>query len=145
MRRASIVALAAAFAAVGAGCGSGGSSASDKQAAAITHTFNSYIAAVQKGDGKAACALLTPAYQQRAAALATPTRKAQLKNKTCEEALSKGTLRAILQKFHPSLERVQVNGSRGSGFAPLTAFFAVAFHLPRDLVADQIDRAQDVG
>ncbi len=123
MRRALIVSLATLIVAAGAGCGSSGSSASDKDVAAITSTFNSYIAAVQRGDGKAACALLTPAYQQRAAGLATPSKKSQVKGGTCQEALSKGTLRIVLKSFHPSLERVQVNGDHASGFQPGEGIF----------------------
>jgi hypothetical protein len=121
MRRASIVGLAAALSIAAAGCG-GGSGANDKQVAAITHTFDSYIAAIQRGDGKAACSLLTPAYQKRAAHLATPSRKPQVKGASCAEAISKGTL-SVLKKFHPSLERVQVKGNRASGFQPGQGIF----------------------
>jgi hypothetical protein len=122
MRRALLVSLAALLAVAGAGCGGGGSSATDKQVAAITDTFNSYIAALQKGDGKTACSLVTPAYQRRASRLVTPTKQAQLKGASCAEALSKGTL-PILKKFHPSLERVQVNGNHASGFQPGQGIF----------------------
>ena len=113
--------LAAALAATAAGCG-GGSNASGEQVAAITHTFNAYIVAVQKGDGKTACALLTPAYQKRAAQLATPSLKANVKGASCVKAISQGTL-PLLKKFHPTLERVQVNGNHASGFQPGQGIF----------------------
>jgi hypothetical protein len=117
MRRGLTVGLAMVIAAVAPGCGGSGPSASDKQVAAITDTFNSYIAALQRGDGRTACSLLSPAYQRRAAKLITPIKKPQLKAASCSEALSKGTL-PVLKTFHPSLERVQVNGKHASGFQP---------------------------
>jgi hypothetical protein len=113
MRRASIVS-AAAIAAL-AGCG--GSSASDKQVEAITRTYNTYFAAVKSGDGKTACEQLTPAYQRRASKFVTPTKQAQLRGASCPKAISEGTL-SLLKQFKPTLERVQVNGDRASGFQP---------------------------
>ena len=88
MRRGLTVGLAMVIAAVAPGCGGSGPSASDKQVAAITDTFNSYIAALQRGDGRTACSLLTPAYQRRAAKLITPIKKPQLKGASCAEAMS---------------------------------------------------------
>jgi hypothetical protein len=114
MRRASI-ASAAAIAALAVGCG--GSSSSDKQVEAITRTFNTYVAALKSGDGKTACEQLTPAYQRRASKFVTPIKQAELKGASCPKALSEGTL-SVLKKFHPTLERVQVNGNRASGFQP---------------------------
>jgi hypothetical protein len=118
MRRASIVS-AAAIAAL-AGCG--GSSASDKQVEAITRTYNTYFAAVKSGDGKTACEQLTPAYQRRASKFVTPTKQAQLRGASCPKAISEGTL-SLLKQFKPTLERVQVNGNRASGFQPGEARF----------------------
>jgi hypothetical protein len=114
MRRAFIAGLAAVLAAIVVGCGS---SASDPQVEAITKTYNDYFAAVKSGDGKAACDLLTPAYQRRASKFVTPIKQAQLKGASCPKAISQGTL-SLLKSFKPSLERVQVNGNRASGFQP---------------------------
>jgi hypothetical protein len=115
MRRAFDVGLAVFLAAIVVGCG--GSSASDKQVEAITQTYNTYFAAVKSGDGKAACEQLTPAYQRRASKFVTPTKQAQLKGVSCPKAISEGTL-SLLKQFKPTLERVQVNGDRASGFQP---------------------------
>ena len=115
MRRAFTVGLAALLAAIVVGCG--GSSANDPQVEAITKTYNDYFAAVKSGDGKAACDLLTPAYQRRASKFVTPIKQAQLKGASCPKAISQGTL-SLLKSFEPTLERVQVNGNRASGFQP---------------------------
>jgi hypothetical protein len=114
MRKA-LIASAVAIAALAAGCG--GSSASDKQVEAITRTYNTYFAAVKSGDGKTACEQLTPAYQRRASKFVTPTKQAQLRGASCPKAISEGTL-SLLKQFKPTLERVQVNGNRASGFQP---------------------------
>jgi hypothetical protein len=123
MRRASIFAFCLLVAAIGAGCGGSGSSganssASSKDEAAITNTYNTYVEAVKRGDGKTACQQLTPAYQRRASKLVTPSKQAKLKGASCAQAISQGTLRGPLQKFEPSLERIRVYGDRASGFQP---------------------------
>jgi hypothetical protein len=107
------------IATIGSGCGGSDiSGAGSKDEAAITRTYNTYIEAVKRGDGKTACEQLTPAYQRRASKLVTPSKHAQLKGAKCAEAITKGTLRGVLQKFEPNLIRIKVNGDRASGFQP---------------------------
>jgi hypothetical protein len=119
MRKA-LIASAAVIAALAAGCG--GSSSTNKQVEAITNTFNTYIEALQSGDGKTACEQLTPAYQRRASKFVTPTKQAKLKGASCQKALSEGSL-PQLKQFHPNLIRVQVSGNRATGFQPGEGLF----------------------
>jgi hypothetical protein len=115
MRRASILGLVAVTSTLATGCG--GSSASGADATAVTRTYNTYIAAVKSGDGRAACDLLTPAFQRRASKLVTPRAHAKLRGASCPQAITQGTL-PQLQRFKPLLERIRVSGSRASGFNP---------------------------
>jgi hypothetical protein len=118
MRRAFIVGLVAAIAALTAGCGdSDGSSTSDRQADAIAQTYKTYIEAVKRGDGKAACELLTPAFQRRAGSSVAAGSRSKLKGAACPKAIAQGTLPQI-QQVVPNLERIEVNGDRASGFDP---------------------------
>ena len=83
----------------------------------MAQTYADYIDALKKGDGEAACALLTPAFQARAgAAIAVGVRR-NLKGAACVKAIDKGTLPAI-QKVVPNLSNVKIEGSRASGLDP---------------------------
>lgn len=115
MRRAFTVGLAAAIAAVGVACG--GSGEEDEQADAVSQVYTSYIEAVKDGDGRAACALLTPARQRQAAESVAVGSRAKLKGLNCRQAISRGTLPQI-QQVEPNLEDIQVNGNRASGLDP---------------------------
>jgi hypothetical protein len=116
MRSAAIAGVLAALA-LGAGCG-GSDSGSSAEADAVASVYTTYINAVKAGDGKTACQQLTPTYQRQAAKLTTPTAHAKVRGASCARAISIGTLRSVLRKFEPKLERVQVNGARASGFQP---------------------------
>jgi hypothetical protein len=115
MRRASIVGLVAAIAAVAVACGD--SSENDKQADAIARTYSTYIEAIKNGDGKTACELLTPAFRRRAGSSVAVGPRAKLKGAACPKAIEEGTLPQI-QQVVPNLERVEVTGNRASGFDP---------------------------
>jgi hypothetical protein len=119
MRRAFIVGLAAAVAAAGAaaGCGDSNESQNDKRVDAIAQTYKTYIEAVKQGDGKAACELLTPAFQRRAGSSVAVGSRSKLKGAACPKAIAQGTLPQI-QQVVPNLERIEVNGDRASGFDP---------------------------
>ena len=115
MRRVFIIGLVAAIGAVAAACGD--SDESDPQADAISRTYTTYIEAVKKGDGKAACELLTPAFQRRAGRSVAVGTRANLKGAACPKAIEQGALPQI-QQVEPNLERIEVNGNRASGFDP---------------------------
>jgi hypothetical protein len=121
MRRATFL-LATLIALAALGCGGGGGSDEPSppdtaQEKAVAKTYSDYIAALKKGDGEAACALLTPAFQRRAgAAVAVGTRR-NLKGAACVKAIDQGTLAAI-QKVVPNLSNVEVKGDRASGLDP---------------------------
>jgi hypothetical protein len=115
MRRASIVGLLVAIAAVTVACGD--SSENDKQADAVAGTYTAYIEAVKSGDGEVACELLTPAFQRRAGDAVAIGTRAKLKGAACPKAIEQGTLPQI-QQVVPNLERIQVNGKRASGIDP---------------------------
>ena len=121
MRRATILFVAlVAFAALG--CGSGGGSdeptpPDTPQEKAVAKVYSDYIEALKQGDGEAACALLTPAFQRRAgSAVAVGTRR-NLKGAACVKAIDQGTLPAI-QKVVPNLSNVKIDGDRASGLDP---------------------------
>jgi hypothetical protein len=109
-----------------AGCGGSSSSSTSssssspggKEADAVAQTWKDYIEAVKSGDGKAACEQLTPTFQRQAANLVTPKEVQKLKGVSCPEAIEKGTLRAALKTYEPSLERIQINGAKANGFQP---------------------------
>jgi hypothetical protein len=83
----------------------------------VAKVYSDYIDALKKGDGEAACALLTPAFQRRAGtAVAVGTRR-NLKGAACVKAIDQGTLPAI-QKVVPNLANVKVEGERASGLDP---------------------------
>lgn len=118
MRRAKILPLAAVLAIAVAGCGGSDSSApSTPQQQAVAKAYRDYIDAVKKGDGKAACSLLTPAFQRRAGRAVAIGSRSELKNVSCQVAIEKGTLPQI-QQVIPNLERVKVDGVHASGFDP---------------------------
>ena len=114
MRRTLTIGLAAAILAAGVGCGGDDS---DPQADAVSDAYVTYIDAVKRGDGKAACDLLTPAFQRRAGASIAVGTRADLKDATCEEAIARGSL-PQLQQVEPNLEQIEINGDRASGFDP---------------------------
>jgi hypothetical protein len=109
-----------------AGCGGSSSSSTSssssspggKEADAVAQTWKHYIEAVKSGDGKTACEQLTPTFQRQAANLVTPKEVQKLKGVSCPEAIEKGTLRAALKTYEPSLERIQINGTKANGFQP---------------------------
>jgi hypothetical protein len=115
MRRVLIVGLIVAIGAVAAACGD--SDESDPQADAVSRTYTTYIDAVKKGDGEAACELLTPAFQRRAGKSVAIGTRANLKGAACPKAVSQGALPQV-QQIEPNLERIEVNGNRASGFDP---------------------------
>jgi hypothetical protein len=119
MRRALIFALiAAAVAAAGCGSDDGDDQSPDTpEERAVARAYSDYIDAVKQGDGEAACAHLTPAFQRRAgASIALGSRK-KLEGAACPQAIEQGTLPQI-QQVVPNLVRVEVSGDRASGFDP---------------------------
>ncbi len=121
MRRATILLAALiVFAAFGCGGGDGSdepSSPDTPQEKAVAKVYSDYIDAIKKGDGEAACALLTPAFQRRAGAAVAVGVRSNLKGAACVKAIDKGTLPAI-QKVIPNLVNVKVEGDRASGLDP---------------------------
>lgn len=125
MRRATILLAALLMlAAIGCGGGDGGGGASDEtsppdtpQEKAVAKVYSDYIEALKQGDGKAACALLTPAFQRRAGAAVAVGKRRNLKGAACVKAIEQGTLAAI-QKVIPNLVNVKVEGDRASGLDP---------------------------
>jgi hypothetical protein len=118
MRRATIL-LAAAIALMATGCGgSDGPAPPDTpQEKAVAKVYSDYIGALKKGDGNAACALLTPAFQRRAGSSIASGSRSDLKGAACVKAIDQGTLPAI-QKVIPNLSNVTVTGKRASGLDP---------------------------
>jgi hypothetical protein len=115
MRKALIFGLATLAAAVAlAACG--GDDLSPEQQA-VANTYTRYINAVKRGDGEAACNLLTPAFQRRAAATVAIGSRSGLKGADCQQAIEKGRL-PQLQQVVPNLEQIEVNGDRASGTDP---------------------------
>lgn len=104
-------------AAIAALSGCGGSDESDPQADAVAETYTTYIDAVKRGDGKAACELLTPAFQRRAGRSIAVGTRADLKNASCQKAIVEGRL-PQLQQVVPDLEQIEVDGDRATGFDP---------------------------
>jgi len=121
MRRV-LTASLAAIAILAAGCGGSSSSSTSssstggKDAEAVAQTWTDYVEAVKSGDGKAACEQLTPTFQRQAANLVTPKEVQKLKGVSCPQAVEKGTLRAALKSYEPSLQRIQINGTKATGF-----------------------------
>jgi hypothetical protein len=120
MRRALILSICALVALGAAGCGGGsddGSAPDTPQEQAVQKAYRDYIDALKQGDGEAACALLSPAFQKRAGAAVAVGNRAELRNADCVKAIEKGTLPQI-QQVVPNLEDVQVSGNRASAIDP---------------------------
>jgi hypothetical protein len=113
--------LLATLLVIAAGCGGSESDETSPpdtpQEKAVAKTYSDYIEALKKGDGVAACALLTPAFQQRAGAAVAVGSRRNLKTAACVKAIDMGTLPAI-QKVIPNLVNVNVKGNRASGLDP---------------------------
>jgi hypothetical protein len=121
MRRATIL-LAALIVLAVFGCGGDGSSGETSppdtpQEKAVAKVYSDYIDALKEGDGEAACALLTPAFQRRAGAAVALGNRRNLKGAACVKAIDQGTLPAI-QKVVPNLVNVKIEGARASGLDP---------------------------
>jgi hypothetical protein len=92
-----------------AGCGGGGSG----EQAAVKQSLQSFLAAIGRGDGKAACALVTPAGQQ---ALARQIAAITRSNRTvsCELILTE-TAKLLTPAVKQALESAQVTKVAISG------------------------------
>jgi hypothetical protein len=118
MRRALILLLAAMAVAATAGCGSSDESENlSPEAKAVARTYTDFINAEKRGDGEAACALLTPEFQRRAGAAVAVGSRAALKGASCPKAIEQGTLPQI-QQVIPNLQRIKVKGNRATGLDP---------------------------
>ena len=116
MRRAPVDALVVVLAVAGLLAACGGDDLSPEEQA-VADTYTRYINAVKRGDGEAACNLLTPAFQARAAATVALGSRSGLKGADCQTAIEKGRL-PQLQQVVPNLEQIVVNGDRANGVDP---------------------------
>jgi hypothetical protein len=116
MRKTLIVGFAATLA-VAATLVACGSDELSPQEQSVANTYTRYINAVKRGDGQAACELLTPAFQRRAGSTVALGKRAKLKGAACPKAISQGTLPQI-QQVVPNLEQIVVNGNHASGVDP---------------------------
>lgn len=90
-----------------AGCGGGGSSHSTSAAAGPKDQVRAYLAAFSRGDGKAACALLTPEAKS-----GVPSLSNDLKSPDCEGAIAELASRS--ERLRAPRISVSVEGDRAT-------------------------------